>query len=74
MLYGEFQRSDVIKGFLLLPRRWVVERTFSWFGCSRRLAKDFQNPAETAATFMTVASIQLRPLGGWLANLRRSER
>jgi len=43
----------------VLPRRWVVERTFSWFGRNRRLAKDFENLAETLATFVTLASIQL---------------
>jgi len=41
------------------PRRWVVERTFSWFGRNRRLAKDFENLAQTLATFVTLASIQL---------------
>ena len=39
------KRSDVVKGFVVLPRRWVVERTFSWFGRNRRLAKDFENLA-----------------------------
>ena len=38
------KRSDDMKGFVVLPRRWVVERTFSWFGRNRRLAKDFKNP------------------------------
>jgi len=33
-------RSDEMKGFVVLPRRWVVERTFSWFGRNRRLAKE----------------------------------
>jgi transposase len=33
------KRSDDAKGFVVLPRRWVVERTFSWFGRNRRLAK-----------------------------------
>jgi transposase len=37
----------------------LVERTFSWFGRNRRLAKDFENLAETLATFVTLASIQL---------------
>jgi transposase len=36
--------SDDMKGFVVLPRRWVVERTFSWFGRNRRLAKDFESP------------------------------
>jgi transposase len=53
------KRSDDMKGFLVLPRRWVVERTFSWFGRNRRLAKDFENLAETLATFVTLASTQL---------------
>jgi transposase len=45
--------------FIVLPRRWAVERTFSWFGRNRRLAKDFENLAKTLATFVTLASIQL---------------
>ena len=45
------KRCDTVKGFAVLPRRWVVERTFSWFGRNRRLAKDFENLAETLATF-----------------------
>jgi putative transposase len=53
------KRSDDLKGFVVLPRRWVVERTFSWFGRNRRLSKDFENVAETLATFVTLASIQL---------------
>ena len=53
------KRRDDMKGFFVLPRRWVVERTFSWFGRNRRLAKDFENLAETLATFVTLASIQL---------------
>ena len=53
------KRSEVIKGFVVLSRRWVVERTFSWFGRNRRLAKNFENLAETLATFVTLASIQL---------------
>jgi transposase len=53
------KRSDDKRGFVVLPHRWVVERIFSWFGCNRRLAKDFENLAETLATFVTLASIQL---------------
>jgi transposase len=53
------KRSDDMKGFVVLPRRWVVERTFSWFGRNRRLAKDFENLAETLVTFVTLAFIQL---------------
>jgi transposase len=53
------KRSDDTKGFVVLPRRWVVERTFSWFGRNRRLAKDFGNLAETLGAFVALASIQL---------------
>ena len=53
------KRSDDMKGFVVLPRRWVVERTFSWFGRNRRLAEDFENLAGTLETFVTLASIQL---------------
>ena len=52
-------RSDEMKGFVVLPRRRVVERTFSWFGRNRRLAKDFENLAETMGAFVALASIQL---------------
>ncbi|MFZ3234269.1 MAG: transposase [Stellaceae bacterium] len=48
-----------MKGFVILPCRWEVERTFSWFGRNRRRAKDFENLAETLTTFVTIASIQL---------------
>lgn len=50
------KRSDSTKGVVVLPRRWVVKRTFSWFGRNRRLAKDFENLADTLATFVTLAS------------------
>jgi transposase len=53
------RRSDDTKGFVVLPRRWVVERTFSRFRRNRRLAKDYENLAETLAIFVTLASIQL---------------
>ena len=41
------RRSDEARGFVVLPRRWVVERTFSWFVRNRPLTKDFENLAET---------------------------
>ncbi len=53
------KRSDDMKGFVVLPRRWVVERTFSWFGRNRRLAKDFESLAETLLAFVTLACIQI---------------
>jgi transposase len=57
-------RIEIVKrndGFIVLPRRWVVERTFSWFGRNRRLAKDFENLAETLATCVTLACHPTRP-------------
>ncbi|MDT6942479.1 IS5 family transposase [Brucella pseudogrignonensis] len=53
------KRSDTAKGFEVLPRRWVVERTFAWFGRCRRLAKDFENLTHNALAFIKLASIRL---------------
>lgn len=53
------KRSDDRNGFVLLPRRWIVERTFSWFGRNRRLAKDWENLVTTLEAFVALASIQI---------------
>ena len=53
------KRSDTAKGFEVLPRRWVVERTFAWLDRCRRLAKDFENLNRTALAFLRLASIRL---------------
>ena len=53
------KRSDTAKGFEVLPRRWVVERTFAWLGRCRRLAKDFEATIESAVVWITIASIRL---------------
>ena len=53
------KRSDDLKGFVVLPRRWVVERTFSWFGRNRRIAKDYENLAQTLSAFVMLACIQI---------------
>src|SRR6202021_3253305 len=52
------KRTDDTKGFVVLPRRWVVERTFSWFGRNPRLAKDSENTADPLAAFVPLAAIQ----------------
>ena len=53
------KRSDMAKGFEVLPRRWVVERTFAWLGRCRRLAKDWENLTRTALAYIRLASIRL---------------
>ena len=53
------KRSDTAHGFEVLPKRWVVERSFGWFGRCRRLAKDFENLNRTAIAFLRLASIRL---------------
>jgi transposase len=53
------KRSDTAKGFVLLPRRWVVERTFAWLNRNRRLAKDVEATIESAATWLYIASVKL---------------
>jgi len=53
------KRSDQAKGFEVLPRRWVVERTFAWFGRNRRLAKDFETTLTSSQAWLYLASVQL---------------
>jgi transposase len=53
------RRSDLAKGFVLLPRRWVVERTLAWLNRNRRLAKDFEASIESAVTWLYIASLKL---------------
>lgn len=53
------RRCDQAKGFVVLPRRWVVERTFAWLGRNRRLAKDFEASAATAKAWLYAASVKL---------------
>jgi len=53
------KRSDAAKGFEVLPKRWVVERTFAWLGRCRRLAKDFEACIESAAAWVLLASIRM---------------
>jgi putative transposase len=53
------KRSDRAKGFEILPRRWVVERTFAWLGRSRRLAKDWERSVESATCWLFIAHIRI---------------
>jgi putative transposase len=52
------KRSDTATGFEVLPRRWVVERTFAWLGRCRRLAKDWERSIESATAWANIASIR----------------
>jgi transposase len=53
------KRSDQAKGFVVLPKRWLVERTLSWLNRCRRLAKDWENLNRNALAFLKLASIRL---------------
>lgn len=53
------KRPRDAEGFHLLPRRWVIERTFAWLGRNRRLAKDFERLIETSTAMLVVATVQL---------------
>lgn len=55
------------KGFVLLPRRWVVERSFAWSGRFRRLARDYERLASTLAGlhFVAFACVMLARVMGW---------
>ena len=52
-------RSQNIGTFKAEPQRWVVERTFAWFGRNRRLAKDFEASIASAEAWVLIASVRL---------------
>jgi putative transposase len=52
-------RPEGVKGFRVLPRRWVVERTFAWLGRARRLSKDYEGLPETGEAWVQLAMIHL---------------
>ena len=52
------KRSEVRK-FVVLPKRWIVERTIAWLNRCRRLAKDWENHSRNALAFLRLASIRL---------------
>jgi transposase len=52
------KRSDPHR-FVVLPKRWVVERTFAWISRNRRLARDFERHVRKAAAFIRLAMIRI---------------
>ncbi|MGK7951209.1 MAG: transposase, partial [Xenococcaceae cyanobacterium] len=53
------KRNQNTKGFEVLPKRWVVERTFGWFGRYRRLSKDYEYLPNNSETMLYIAMINL---------------
>lgn len=53
------KRSDDVTGFHVLPKRWIVERTFSWFNRYRRLSKDYEFDTQTSETMLYLAMIHI---------------
>ena len=53
------KRSDLSKGFVALPKRWIVERSIAWLNRCRRLAKDWENLNLSGLIFLRLASIRL---------------
>ncbi|MBF2048722.1 MAG: transposase [Elainella sp. C42_A2020_010] len=53
------RRKDNIKGFVPVPQRWKVERTFGWFNWCRRLSKDYEILPQTSEAFIYIANIRI---------------
>jgi putative transposase len=53
------KRSDDVKGFEVLPKRWIVERTFAWFNRYRRLSKDYETLPESSESMIYLVMIHL---------------
>jgi putative transposase len=53
------KRNDDVKGFVVLPRRWIVERTFAWLGRYRRTSKDYETLTNSSETVIRLAMINL---------------
>jgi putative transposase len=53
------KRSDDVHTFEVLPKRWIVERTFAWLGKYRRLSKDYEAKPETSEALIYLAMIHL---------------
>lgn len=53
------RRCDDAGGFKVLPKRWIVERTFAWFGKYRRLSKDYESLTDSSESMIRIAMINL---------------
>lgn len=53
------KRSDQVVGFAVLPKRWIVERTFAWLGRYRRMSKDYEVLTQSSETMIRLAMINL---------------
>jgi putative transposase len=53
------KRSDDIQGFVVLPHRWIVERTFGWLSKYRRLSKDYEETCASSQAWIRLAMIHL---------------
>jgi hypothetical protein len=53
------KRSDIAKGFIILLKRWIVERTLAWISRNRCLARDFERYARTVVAFIRLAMIRI---------------
>ena len=58
------KRSDDQAGFVVLPKRWIVERTFGWLGRCRRMSKDYewQTPSSEAMIYIAMINLMLHRL------------
>ena len=54
------KRSEDVKGFVVLPRRWVVERTFGWLRRQRRLVRDYETTETSAEAWIYIAMIHIQ--------------
>lgn len=62
VLFGraiEIVRRPLVKGFVVLPKRWIVERTFAWFGRYRRLSKDYETLTQSSEAMILITMINV---------------